>query len=433
MKLNEIGLKDSTSILAQKSVLLESPVAGVTPRVMETSRNIYFMASKTDVFRFDLDDDGRRQAKELERAWRQRSARARLRQSFNAYKVSTSSAGRITNASQITQSRLPRTFRIISSPAARAFFKFLLYWGVTQALTNSLLVNIANYEEDFNNGVIDETEFQDRVQVAYGVWSLEIAAIIFVIVKKGTKAIIRILKNIRTAIRAVSLRGLFTGVGTVPSLVGLIGSGVAYTALAYLFTRPAVQNKFVDWIVEWGQSSVIGSIFQSGVEGAGTAMQAAAAALDAVTGGLLGSDNLFASIGAAEAMGGDAYTKGRTEIPGLEGSAFASQEWAKLVFQDLLFPPGTSIEDKLVPYMDYEQRENRLSETFGKIEQQVEDPDANDPRGRDQIPPLPPTLSSRLDTKGVTPPRQTIDPMTNPRRGYESGLDTQQSSPSYTR
>jgi len=64
-------------------------------------------------------------------------------------------------------------------------------------------------------------------------------------------------------------------------------------------------------------------------------------------------------------MGGEAYTKTITEIPGLEGSAFATQEWAKLVFQDLLFPPGTSVEDKLVPYMDREMRENRMAEVFG--------------------------------------------------------------------
>jgi hypothetical protein len=367
MKLNEIGLKDSTSILAQRSVILESPVAGVTPRIMETSRNIYFLAGNNDVFKFDLDDDGRRQARELDRAWRQRSARARLRTSYNAYKVSTPSANRITNVSQIRASTLPRTARLMGSASLRAFFKFLRYWGVTEMLTNSLLVNIANYEQQFQDGVIDETEFEDRVQVAYGLWSLQISAIIFRALRQSIRAVITILSRLRDAVRTFSLRGLFTGIGTIPSIMGLLGSQVAFHTIAYILTRPSVQNKFVDWVISWGQSGVIGAMFQGGVEFAGTLMQGAASALNSVTGGLLGSEDLFDTIGGTEAMGGDAYTKGRTEIPGLEGTAFASQEWAKLVFQDLLFPPGTSIEDKLVPYMDFEQRENRLAETFGEF------------------------------------------------------------------
>jgi len=373
MKLNEIGLRDSTSIIAQRSILLESPVAGVSPRILETSRAIYFIGSSTDVFKFPLDDAGREQAQELKRAWRRRGGRAALRRSYAGFKTTMASSARISSYAQITPRTLPRTARLVGSAAFRAFFKFLQYWNVADSLRDGMIFNIASYEQDFQDGVIDETEFQDRVQVAYGVFAAAIAPVILSALRAGIRSIIRILRNIRRAIQARSTAALFTGAGTVPGIVTLIGSQVAYMVIARILTSAYVQGKFTDWIIEWGQSSVFGAIFQGGVETAGTLLQAAAAALDAATNGLIGSPDLFSALGGTEAMGGEAYTKTITEIPGLEGSAFATQEWAKLVFQDLLFPPGTSVEDKLVPYMDREMRENRMAEVFGKFTAPVEE------------------------------------------------------------
>jgi len=50
------------------------------------------------------------------------------------------------------------------------------------------------------------------------------------------------------------------------------------------------------------------------------------------------------------------------ERGGREGDMYASAEWAKLVFANLIFPEGTKAQ--IVPYIPYERREQLLDKVM---------------------------------------------------------------------
>jgi hypothetical protein len=84
----------------------------------------------------------------------------------------------------------------------------------------------------------------------------------------------------------------------------------------------------------------------------------------------------------------DKLTIEQTVNKGPDGEYFSESEWAKKVFGALLFPKGD--KTKFVPYMPQQKREDLLNSIMTpENSQPKEDPDANDPRGKDQIPPLP--------------------------------------------
>jgi len=84
---------------------------------------------------------------------------------------------------------------------------------------------------------------------------------------------------------------------------------------------------------------------------------------------------------------GDLFGFDQTERGGREGEYYASAEWAKLLFQDMLFPPAQ--KSMLVPYITPARREGLLEEAFGLTnptqnqQPPTTQPDATDPNATD--------------------------------------------------
>ena len=91
-------------------------------------------------------------------------------------------------------------------------------------------------------------------------------------------------------------------------------------------------------------STSSGSFF---IGGLGNLANSSMQVLDSLTNGALGGESLRDAIG---------FKKGVTKMPA--GTAWASSEWAKLAFQDMIFPPD--MEKIKVPYLSPERRRNAI-------------------------------------------------------------------------
>ena len=89
---------------------------------------------------------------------------------------------------------------------------------------------------------------------------------------------------------------------------------IALTALA----NPTVQLKLAEWIASWWAGNFFAFI--------GNVTDVTMKTLDSLTDGAIGGDTLRDAIG---------FKKGVAKMPA--GTAWASSEWAKLAFQDLIF------------------------------------------------------------------------------------------------
>lgn len=366
MKLNDILLESTTASI---------PSGGVVRPIVNGA---IFYASSSEVFIFRVGSnnisnirDAISEATTLKDQWQTRSNRNSLRRQYRSFiggsrilPGSGSNAARVARVDQINATRHPKAYRLLNSRAFRVFGGLLSAFLVSEQLRYAMVTNIATFEEEAVNGDITQAEFFDKVQVAWGLYAIEVSAVMLATLAVAANRL-RVIRAIRNVVRLGQLAVAGTGVGFVPSLISAVVTEVGFQALMYAVTNPAVQRAIVDWIVEWGNSTLIGGIVMETVQGAGAAYQAASAELDAVTGGLLGSENAFASSGAAAAAG---FTDpGALEVAGVSGDAYATAEWARLVFQDLLFPPGFSLEARRVPYFTRGQREIMMAEDFGAL------------------------------------------------------------------
>ena len=394
-------------ITNRKTILSEEEIASRIPGAASLRRigNGYMFIAGNDVFRFRVGRDGidsigeaRRMAEDLKDRWSLREQRPALREQYASARINPrnlpgNTKQRVRQISAINRQAFPRTSALMSGRFGRVFLRMLSAFMVEEILRNSILITMANIEAEFMEGEITEAEYIDKVEVAWGMYAIQIAGIMIVFLRVG-KNVTSMVRAIRTIVRTGQLAVGSSGVGTIPAIISALVSEAGFQLAIYALTNPTTQKALVDWIVEWGQESLIGAMLQGSVELAGTGLQGAASILNNITGGIIGSDDFFAASGAAEASG--FVDPGAREIPGVNGSAYATSQWARLVFQDLIFPPGTSLESRKVPYYTRSRREIMMAEDFGPLAAAApEDPDATDPRGPDQIPPAPgPSVNS---------------------------------------
>ena len=154
--------------------------------------------------------------------------------------------------------------------------------------------------------------------------------------------------------------------GRIVSILMREGAGLA---LFLALSLPAVQRFIAELLQGWW----LGDAFAYVGKGVESLLQYADEALE----GAYGTGFLA-----------DKLTIEQTTKEGPDGEYFSDSEWAKLVFGALLFPEGE--KTKFVPYMPEAKREDMMTNLLSPENSQPKaDPDANDPRGKDQIPPAP--------------------------------------------
>lgn len=196
--------------------------------------------------------------------------------------------------------------------------------------------------------------------------------------------------NIASVGAVVATGGTAAPAAAAANRIGWLLTEGAQFLVFLLLSNPSFQR--------WLAQLIAGSIFKDVIAEAGSYVNNSLKSIEEQLDGKYGSKFLA-----------DNLTTEEKTVGGVDGEYFSNSEWAKLVFGALLFPEGS--KTRLVPYIPESKREQLLSnvlgvesvnappqlsprlDTKGQIEEP--DPDANDPRGKDQIPPAPgPSVNS---------------------------------------
>jgi len=231
-----------------------------------------------------------------------------------------------------------RLTRIFSNSLFQGLLKLFAILGVSVELYKSFVVNYDTVkhtpDSEFDGGAAEKEELLD---VITGFFVSQVVLVLAMAFKAVRAALI--IGRIRGAIRAIQAGAAATGVGTIPALVSMIVTEAAFWGAVYLFTRPSIQMMFAKWIA----NSVASSIFET----VGNAADIAAMSLDTITNGALGGATLRDAL---------TFEGGVKKMP--TGTAYSSSEWAKIAFQDMIFPPD--MEKVKVPYLILGDRTNAI-------------------------------------------------------------------------
>jgi len=229
-----------------------------------------------------------------------------------------------------------------SAGAAGGLFRYFLPIFMTAGqiyvdwLTTLKTIDLVN--EDSNLSTDDKQELNSILRGMFYTQS----GILALWAVSSTLRLTRIVRAVRAGVAAGGFAAAIPSGGT--SLLAMIAGQVAITIVLAFLERPSVRKAFAEWIA--------GTMFGAMFEGMDFLANSAAATLDYLTGGLIGSQNLNRALG---------FEPG-TPDSGLQGEVVASSEWAKLVFQDIIFPPD--MERMKVPYFPQAQREQMLRQAF---------------------------------------------------------------------
>lgn len=196
--------------------------------------------------------------------------------------------------------------------------------------------------------------------------------------------------NVASVGAVVATGGTAAPAAAAANRIGWLLTEGAQFLVFLLLSNPSFQR--------WLAQLIAGSILKDVIAEAGSYVNNSLKSIEEQLDGKYGSKFLA-----------DNLTTDEKTVGGVDGEYFSNSEWAKLVFGALLFPKGS--KTRLVPYIPESKREQLLSnvlgvesvntppqlsprlDTKGQIEKP--DPDANDPRGKDQIPPAPgPSVNS---------------------------------------
>ena len=258
------------------------------------------------------------------------------RNAFNKFKIGVSLTAEQADDLISKSSRLTK---IATSPYFTGFFKLLGILGINVALYKTYIINYdqvaSTPDSEFKEGgAAEKEELLDIITGLFVSQVILVTSMAFRVIR-----VVTLVNLIRTPIRAMQLGGAATGVGTVPSLITMIVTEAAFWGATYLLTRPGVQMKLAEYIASVGASVFFGAV--------GAAADTIAVSLNSVTNGALGGATLRDAL---------TFKKGVKKMP--TGTAHASSEWAKLAFQDMIFPPD--MEKVKVPYLILGDRTNAI-------------------------------------------------------------------------
>ena len=251
---------------------------------------------------------------------------------------------------------------------------------------------IAEVEAEMIEKPGDES-LKEEYQILLGSATIQMGLFIFALLKdlKSVRGLVKaLMKPIRLALTAAGMvvggvagavgGAAVGGAGAVPGaaigavagnrggrIVSILMREGLSLALFFALSLPAVQRFIAELLQGWW----LGDAFAFVGKGVESLLQYADEALE----GAYGTGFLA-----------DKLTIEQTTKEGPDGEYFSDSEWAKLVFGALLFPEGETT--KFVPYMPEAKREDMMTNLLSPENSQPKaDPDANDPRGKDQIPP----------------------------------------------
>lgn len=167
----------------------------------------------------------------------------------------------------------------------------------------------------------------------------------------------RALRAIKWTVRTAQGAAAATGVGTIPSILSLLLTESAWLIAGFVISSETVQRGLAEWIRD--------SMFSEVFEFVGQGISAAATGLEAALDGKFGTSAFRRGLGWDSQDAADAP----------DSEVVSSSEWAKLVFKDLLFPPGK--EQQVVPYINPQERTRLLRAAMG-LEEQAE-PQTSEP------------------------------------------------------
>lgn len=257
-------------------------------------------------------------------------------------------AGNYNNLDEALE-RIPGIGPILQSRTMGFVFRVFEIFGWSAALLQSHVANCAYWKNQASEGEITEEEAEDLIlssQAALGAQITVLTLNMFRSVRRLRMFIsgARVLTNMAAAIMAG------TGVG-LPGAIALIAAReTGFFLIQWMLTSPAVQRKVAEWVASFLDYAIMRTIIESLAGITGQALAVASSALDNIG---LGFDNLLR-------QGGWEYAPSDRET----GEVYASTEWAKLVFQDVLFPPDRNFQ---VPYIPPGERRRLLQSTFASM------------------------------------------------------------------
>ena len=227
---------------------------------------------------------------------------------------------------------------VFNNPIFKGFLKLLSIFGVNYLLYQSFIVNYDEVKNtpasEFDDGAAEKEELLDVITGLFVSQVILVLSMMFRAVRTVT-----VINLIRTPIRLIQAGAAATGVGTIPSLISMIITEAAFWGATYLLTRPAFQMKLAEWIA----NTVASPIFET----IGNAADVAAISLNTMTEGAFGGATLRDAL---------TFEGGVKKMP--TGTAYSSSEWAKIAFQDMIFPPD--MEKVKVPYLILGDRTNAI-------------------------------------------------------------------------
>jgi len=227
-------------------------------------------------------------------------------------------------------------------------FKMFTALGLTAGALYGIAGAIEDNWVEVSNGSMSEEEAQSKEDILWGMFGVELLLIYRIIFSRAgyLKKAIRYIRNmVRVGQAAVGL----TGVGAIPSLISFIISEAGFLVLGVALNSSQLQSAAADWLHEFTLAQLLIGGLGKGVQMAGATLQSIMPAwMDAL---------LPDSLQKSDRAGFEQIERG-----GREGDMYASAEWAKLVFANLIFPEGTKAQ--IVPYIPYERREQLLDKVM---------------------------------------------------------------------
>ncbi len=335
----------------------------------KSGKTFQFSISKDEVYKFNSKADAEKALEEFKKADKSKNKNAldKIKEKYKTQKLgSWASKGFTTQLTWEQVKSRKGVAGLLNNVKFARWMRMLGFFGVSAIMWQSLLINIETLRDQYNEGIEpgtqlpDGTPFEEAVETMYGLWVAQILAVMIAYMASKTR-LLSAIKQLRNLIRAGQLGLAATGVGAIPSIVSMLVTEVGFQLAMAALASPWVQRKLAMWVLSYGTDTWA----SAGLQIIGGTTVAAANAVNAVTG--LDFD-LLDTLGVRDAAGAG-FTKRSYSAEGAKGTAYASSEWAKLVFQDLLFPPGTDAEDLLVPYINKNQRQLLLDELFGSTMQ----------------------------------------------------------------
>ena len=242
-------------------------------------------------------------------------------------------------AFELAGKKTPKGFvaKVLTSPKWRGAFRFFALAGLG---AGAVMGSIAAIDEVMNDPSMSQEEKERERNILVGILSTELLLILMAIFRSGS-LLRKAMRGLKALVRGIQIGAAVTGVGALPSLVSMILTESAWIAVGFAMSSSTVQRALAQYI----KDTLVGDVFNF----VGLSVGTAASLLDQATDGALGSAQIRRALGFEESAG----------EADVDGEVYASSEWAKLVFHDLIFPSNEKVE---VPYINPVRREELLFE-----------------------------------------------------------------------